>query len=145
MHTAVFDSLWCQHGLRFPLRRRGEAAASGVGTDPRPAVTITTPAAAATTATTAAATTTAATVTTAVTVAITITAPLAALAPLLAWGRRRLDRLARARQNIALIDPHLNTDVAILSQCLIETVVDVGAERLERDFAGAILLPAGHL
>src|SRR5579884_2804572 len=60
-------------------------------------------------------------------------------------GRLDLGLARLARKDVALIDPDLDADVAVGRRGLRETVVDVGAQGLQRDLALAVLLAPRHL
>src|SRR5207237_1260714 len=49
------------------------------------------------------------------------------------------------RHDLALVDPHLDADAAGRGLRLDEAVVDVGADRVQRHAALAVLLAAAHL
>src|SRR3954470_11822272 len=58
-------------------------------------------------------------------------------------GSRRL--LLAGQHLVALVDPDLHADAAERRTRLVETEVDVGAQRVQRDAAFAVELRAGHL
>src|SRR5699024_4679003 len=83
--------------------------------------------------------------------ALTAVAPAAAAVAARAPRRRRLDVGAPAavmdalRQHLALVDPHLHADTAVGGLGLVEAVVDVGPQRVQRHPAVGVVLRARHL
>src|SRR5690606_3783632 len=60
-------------------------------------------------------------------------------------GRRRGGQLTLATDDVALVDPHLHTDPAESGLGLVEAVVDVGAQRVQRHPTLTVELRAAHL
>src|SRR5206468_4050860 len=50
-----------------------------------------------------------------------------------------------ARQDVALIDPDLDSDIAVGGRRLGESVVDIRAKRMQRNLAVALVLAPSHL
>src|SRR5579884_299679 len=136
-------------GARAPLAARARATLFGAtvafATAPAGAAAMT--ATAATTSTASATSTTASATAPATPSAAVRALRRAVRTALAAYRAGRLDLgLARlARKDVALIDPDLDADVAVGRRGLRETVVDVGAQGLQRDLALAVLLAPRHL
>ena len=56
-----------------------------------------------------------------------------------------LSKSLTAGQNVAFIDPDLDSDVSVGGCSFRESVIDIGAERVQRYLAIALMLAAGHL
>src|SRR5690606_35817778 len=54
-------------------------------------------------------------------------------------------QLATSTDDVALVDPHLHTDAAEGGLRFVESVVDVGAQRVQRHASLAVELTAAHL
>src|SRR5690606_6794839 len=62
-----------------------------------------------------------------------------------AGARQLLLALLAGRQLLAGVDPDLDADAAVGGPGLVEAVVDLGAQRVQRDAALAVPLRAAHL
>src|SRR6185369_6857027 len=71
--------------------------------------------------------------------------PVAALATRRALGGVTGFAGLQATDELTLVDPHLDADATERRLRLEEAVVDVGAQRVQRDAAIAVVLGAGHL